>query len=188
MTFSITSQSLHFMIQVIPDSKLWYFFAIYTSNDFQSRTKLWDELINLSKTYRGKWFEGDFNQILKSNENYGGRYIDNYRSYIFYQYMDQCNMVDLGYKMCKYTWTNKRYKNRQNRILERLDKCVVNDSWILRYPQVTFTHMPRTQFDHCTLQVSLWTQHANNQKNPFILEPMRCGHSTFKGLIQSCFN
>uniref|UniRef100_M1DXE2 Retrotransposon protein, unclassified n=1 Tax=Solanum tuberosum TaxID=4113 RepID=M1DXE2_SOLTU len=81
----------------------------------------------------------------------------NSRSNLFRQCLDHYNLIDLGFKGCKYTWTNKRYKNRHDLILERLDRCAANNSWILGYPHCTVTHLPRTKSDHCPLQVRLWT-------------------------------
>lgn len=101
------------MVQVIPDSTPWFFTAIYASNDFLIRIKLWEDLINFSKYVKGGWLvDADFNDILKANEKFEGRHIDNERSILFKQCLDNCNMVDLGFKGCKYTLTNKRYKNR----------------------------------------------------------------------------
>ncbi|KAG5625866.1 hypothetical protein H5410_011084 [Solanum commersonii] len=48
--------------------------------------------------------------------------------------LNQCRMVDLGLNGSKYMWSNKRYKNRRNLILERLDRCLAINFWILKYP------------------------------------------------------
>ncbi|KAH0714910.1 hypothetical protein KY284_007815 [Solanum tuberosum] len=151
---TFTLQSIHVIIQVIPDSKPWYFSAIYTSSDFHTRTNIWEELINFSKSHKGDWIVGeDFNEILKASEKFRGRCINNSRSNLFRQCLDHYNLIDLGFKGCKYTWTNKRYKNRLDPILERLDRCAANNSWILGYPHCTVTHFPRTKSDHYPLQV-----------------------------------
>ncbi|KAK4708343.1 hypothetical protein R3W88_029268 [Solanum pinnatisectum] len=75
-------------------------------------------------------------------------------------------MIDLGFKGCKYTWTNKRYRNRSNLIFERLDRCS----------------------DHCPMLIAL--DHSNSKKGtkPFIMEPMWCGHPSFQPLVQHCFD
>ncbi|KAK4717557.1 hypothetical protein R3W88_015895 [Solanum pinnatisectum] len=77
-------------------------------------------------------------------------------------------MVDLGFRGSKYTWTNKRYRNRTNLILERLDMCVANTSWVIRYPNTTVTHLIRTKSDHYPLKVRL-----DNAQNPMHNKPFR---------------
>ncbi|KAG5585790.1 hypothetical protein H5410_046224, partial [Solanum commersonii] len=86
--------------------------------------------------------------------------------------LDHCNMVDLGYRGRKYSLTNKRYKNKTHFILERLDRCVANTSWIIRYPNDIVNHLSRTKFDHYPLQVRLENPQGTIQNKPFRMEPM----------------
>ncbi|KAG5585680.1 hypothetical protein H5410_046114, partial [Solanum commersonii] len=62
---------------------------------------------------------------------------------------------------CKYTWTNKRYRNRNSLILERLDRCVNNYLWVKLFPNSLVTHLPRTKFDHCSMLLELDNTHTN---------------------------
>lgn len=97
-------------------------------------------------------------------------------------------MVDLGYKGCKYTWTNKRFSNRRDLIFERRDKCVANDPRIKQFPEATVTHSPRTKSDHCPLLVNLYHPHRASHSKPFRLEPMWCRHPSFGDVIQRAFD
>lgn len=65
-------QNLHATIQITSESFLCFFTAIYASIDFQSRTKLWKELVTYSDSVNGDWLiGGDFNEVLKASETYG---------------------------------------------------------------------------------------------------------------------
>lgn len=68
---------------------------------------------------------GDFNEILTQNEKWGGRPINPTRSSLFRSCINYCNLIDLGFKGAKYTWTNSRI-NSNGLILERLDRCLDN--------------------------------------------------------------
>lgn len=41
--------------------------------------------------------------------------------FFFLNCINQCNLIELGFKCGKYTWTNKIYRNRQSLILRKLD-------------------------------------------------------------------
>ncbi|XP_047256075.1 uncharacterized protein LOC124888831 [Capsicum annuum] len=167
-SISITNQGVHVMVKVIPDPKPWLFSVVYASPDLSTRLSLWEELCQLAQSHNEDWLiGGDFNEVLSSNEKLGGNYPSPKRILEFRQCLDNCSMIDLGYKGCKYTKTNKRHRNRQCLILERLDRYVANDSWIKRYPESTMTHLPRTKSDHCPLLPAL-----SNQRSPLIANPL----------------
>lgn len=95
-------------------------------------------------------------------------------------------MINLGYKDCKYTWINKRHRNRFFLILKRLDRCVANKSWIKHFPNSCIMHISRTKSDHCSFLLSL-TEPTSPVPRPFKLEPIWCSHPTFRALIDQYF-
>ncbi|KAK4713628.1 hypothetical protein R3W88_019535 [Solanum pinnatisectum] len=141
---SITSQRIHVTVQVSTEPNQWFFSTIYASNDFTARTNLWNELTSFSKYIKGGWLIG----------------VIPMRSF------------KLAIMAVKYTSTNKRYRNRSKLIPERLHRCVANNSWIIRYPYSSITHLPRTKSDHCPLQVSLDSPSSLNNNKPFRMEPI----------------
>lgn len=68
------------------------------------------------------WLIGrDFNEVLIANEKLGGAPINVTRTSKFWDCLNFCNMVDLGFRGCKYTWTNRKQRNRTALIQKRLD-------------------------------------------------------------------
>lgn len=55
---SITSESIHVVVQVIPDPNPWLLTPICASNDFDARVRLWEEISEFAKTVKGDWFVG----------------------------------------------------------------------------------------------------------------------------------
>lgn len=143
------------MVKITSDHNPWLFYVVYASPNLTDRISLWEELTQLVQTITGDWLiGGDFNEVICSSEKLRGNSPLPKRMYDFRQCLNNYNMIDLGYKYFKYTWTNKRHRNRQCLILERLDRCVANDSWIKHFPKSTVTHLPRTKSDHCPLLLS----------------------------------
>lgn len=82
-------------------------------------------------------------------------------------YFNYCNLIDLGLRGRKYTWTNKRRMGAM--ILEMLDHIVANYEWLNLYPEAHVQHLSGTHSDHCPL---LLTLHKNtpSRNNTFRFE------------------
>ncbi|XP_075079762.1 uncharacterized protein LOC142165010 [Nicotiana tabacum] len=184
-----TPQGIHAMVKVLPNHTPWLFSAIYASNNLADKKLLWENLITISKTLTYNWFMGgDINEVLKARDKFGGNPINPSRSNMFWNCINECKLLDLGYKGSKFTWSNKRYNNRVSLILERIDRCFANESWISQYPETTLLHLPRTHSDHCPIQVILKGKPSNNLTRPFRFETMWASHLTFPSIINEAFN
>ncbi|XP_019246277.1 PREDICTED: uncharacterized protein LOC109225925 [Nicotiana attenuata] len=185
---STTPQGIHAMVKVLPDHTPWLFSAIYASNVLANRKLLWESLVTISKSYPNNWFlGGDFNEVLKARDKFGGNPINPSRSNLFWDCLNECNLLDLGYKGNKFTWTNKRYKNKTSLILERIDRCFANESWTFQYLEATVIHLPRTHSDHCPIQVVLKGDSLNYSNRPFRFESMWTSHPSFPSIINEAF-
>lgn len=61
---------------------------------------------------------GDFNDIFKANEKLGGRSLNHRRACKLWSNLNHCNLLDLGYKGTRFTWSNNRFHNN-SLIMER---------------------------------------------------------------------
>lgn len=81
---------------------------------------MWENLSSLSKNDIGPWMIGDdFNDIVSSNEKLRGKPMKSSRSSKIWKYINNCILIDLGFKGFKFTWSNHRKNNGV--ITERLD-------------------------------------------------------------------
>ncbi|XP_075091919.1 uncharacterized protein LOC142172057 [Nicotiana tabacum] len=130
---------------------------------------------------------GDFNEVLKARDKFGGNRISATRANHFWNCINKCNLIDLGFKGNKYTWNNKRYSNIHSPILERLDRCLATSDLIEMYPNASVSHLPRTYSDHCPLLISLYNVQTNHNR-PFRFETMWYGHPDLPLIIHQSFS
>lgn len=151
-----TSQEVHAMIKVHSFTSIWLFSCIYASSSRCNKKILWKYLRNIKTSYKGMWLiEGDFNELTSNSKKKGGNPINCSRARDFVDVINYCQFIDMGYKGSKYTWLNKRFKNKSKLILERLDRFMANDEWLQKYLDAQVYHLSRTHSDHCYLLISL---------------------------------
>lgn len=93
------------MVHVLFKPLPWFYHAIYASNDYATLTSLWEESSTSLMLFMGiGWLErGGVNEILRATNKYGWLSINNGRANVIKNCQDHCNLVDLGFKGCKYT-------------------------------------------------------------------------------------
>lgn len=80
----------------------------------------------------------------------GGHLILQSRANKFREYLDYCDLIDLGFNGPTFTWTNQR--EVWGLIQERLDRAIANQRWILKFPSASLLHLPRNlASDHCPI-------------------------------------
>lgn len=111
-----------------------FFFVsfVYAFNDHVERRTLWKDLTSFSKSIHNHlWMViKDFNVKRKPKEKLGGIFHDNLSK----EFNDMCNdsgLDNLWYSGSLFTWYNKN--NGDRRILCKLDKALINDSWLRNF-------------------------------------------------------
>jgi hypothetical protein len=120
-------------------------------------------LKDIATSNRDPWLlAGDFNDILGANEKKGGAPICLRKCLKFKERIDACQLMDLGAIGSKFTWRGPTYHGGQ-RIFERLDRALSNDSRWLEFPDGVVRVLPRLDFsDH----------------HPLLICPMEIPHQT----------
>lgn len=128
------------------------------------------------RVYDGPWLTlGDFNDIAFENEKFRGNMPNFNRMHEFNKMINDSKLLNLGFTGPKYTWSNCRKKNL---ILERLDRCMANSSWLDKFSNAIVTHLPRVHSDHCLLTVNL-SPTVKPTPKPFKIESMWLNHSSY---------
>ena len=80
----------------------------------------------------------------------------------FIALIEACGLVDIGFSGHKFTWSNKRFIN--HRIRKRLDRAMVNDSYLANILQTTTTHLSFTGSKYCPLLMEVISKEINHIK------------------------
>lgn len=83
---------------------------------------------------------GDFNDISKPNEKFGGSRANTYKINCFNNFILSCKLLDLGLEGPKFTWSNGRLNG--NLIHTRIDRSHENNEWLSLFPNCKVFHLP----------------------------------------------
>ena len=186
MLLSTTEQEIHATVKVRNSDPIWLISAIYARPRLSERRILWDNLKVVAQLHNLPWLMlGDFNEVLSSEDKFGGNQVNLNMALQFKDCLDVCNMLDLGFVGPKYTWTNRRPIS--DLILERIDRCFANPSWRVLYPKATVTHLIRTYSDHCPVLIELFGYTPSGQNKPFRFHTMWLLHPRFPNIVQEAW-
>ncbi|KAF7827350.1 reverse transcriptase [Senna tora] len=94
----------------------------------------------------------------------------------FNSFLNNCNLLDLGFVGPLFTWTNCQQDGHI--IRTRIDRAHATHSWINLFPNSKVYHLPRAHSDHCPILLNSNPLLLNDPK-PFRLEPFWLHHPTF---------
>ena len=108
---------------------------------------------------------GDFNEILEGQEhsNYEDSGLSTAGMREFEDVIQHCRLLDMGYQGPKFTWCNKR---SEGIICKKLDRILVNESWLHNHTQSYGVFEAGGCSDHLRVQFHLTSQ-AVGKKKPF---------------------
>ncbi|XP_058766533.1 uncharacterized protein LOC131640142 [Vicia villosa] len=134
----------------------WLFTAIYASPNDTKRRLIWDQLKNMASNIHLPWLlAGDFNNIAFASEKKGGAQAYSRKCKVFRNNIEECSLMDLGACGPAYTWCGPIF-HRGQRIYERLDRALSNESWRLEFHEAIVKVLSRVEFsDHHPLMISL---------------------------------
>ncbi|OMO61130.1 Endonuclease/exonuclease/phosphatase [Corchorus capsularis] len=115
-------------------------FWVYGPPEAEDRSKFWQLVQRRMEDQNIPWMcLGDFNDILYLHEKEGGNIKEYWKIRNFRDMVDGCNLIDLPFQGQKFTWIGKRDGLI---IKERLDRALVNTSWIEQYPNTQVFNNP----------------------------------------------
>lgn len=129
-----TRQEIHVIIKLHNSKFLWLFSCIYASNVAHDRNILWKNLKTIKDNYKGLWLLGVILMNSYENQKKRGRPIISTHSNSFWDIINYCELIDMGFKGSKYMWVNECFKNKSSLILEKLDRFFANDDWLHCFP------------------------------------------------------
>ncbi|XP_074299370.1 uncharacterized protein LOC141630450 [Silene latifolia] len=161
----VSVQCIHSLVtDKVRKMKFW-FTVVYGMNKAVEREPLWSSIRHYYSTVNGSWIVGgDFNTVLARNERIGGAPITNAEMRPLLQVVHDYELADLGARGAFFTWTNKHETG--SKIYSRIDRMLVNDKWIIKFPNSYVHFLPEGMFDHCPALVKL-KEEVYGRRAPF---------------------
>lgn len=128
----------------------WRLTRIYGCPEEEKRSITCDILRMLNAWDKGHWIcGGDFNLMMRCEEkkNRVGCNINEVR--MFREYVEECELLDLGFVGYEYTWNNNRPSKDNTQ--ERLDRILANAEWKNYFRASFVSHLPKSRSDHLPL-------------------------------------
>ncbi|XP_075649855.1 uncharacterized protein LOC142620359 [Castanea sativa] len=156
-----TSSPHHIDALINQNGVVWRFTRFYGHPETSKREEFWELMRQLHVSHSLPWLLiGDFNEILHSDEYWGSGSRPFHQIAEFTRVVDDCSLIDLGYRGPKFTWCNRRFEG--NLVYARLDWGLHNLEWMQLFPQSKLSHVPFGFSDHMALLVKLQTDVATS--------------------------
>ncbi|GJZ93434.1 RNA-directed DNA polymerase, eukaryota, reverse transcriptase zinc-binding domain protein [Tanacetum coccineum] len=149
MVISMSKQSIFCSVEVMQSKIKFYCTIVYASNNGNERRLLWNELL-YQKHITGQWpwiVLGDFNVTMNASEHSSG---GAHRTLDMQEFKDTMNALEVE-DICSngfhFTWT-KSLKNPNCTILKKLDRILINEEFMQKFPTAFGTFLPYIISDH----------------------------------------
>ncbi|XP_028087316.1 uncharacterized protein LOC114288025 [Camellia sinensis] len=100
----------------------------------------------------------------------------------FNSYILASELGDLSYSGCQFTWANKRDCGEY--IATKIDRVLVNESWLDKFPNSTAIFLPSTISDHSPAVVTV-SDAVSSYKKPFKFFNFWSKHKDFLSLVSN---
>ncbi|XP_020272651.1 uncharacterized protein LOC109847825 [Asparagus officinalis] len=128
---------------------------------------------------------GDFNSMLNNDEKLGGSMLSDTDTKDFNSFIEDCSLLHLKTLGSFFTWNNRH--DHETRIWCRLDRTLVNDSWINKYNSSHVEFLALNFSDHSPAVVSIYDEEIQGKKS-FKFFKMWTNHSNYLQTIISVWS
>ena len=96
---------------------------------------------------------GDFNETLFASEHFSRADRPEWQMRAFREALDDCSLLDLGWKGVEYTWDNQQ-QDAAN-VKARLDRALANSAMLNLFEESRVRHVSSIESDHCFIVIEL---------------------------------
>ncbi|XP_028117450.1 uncharacterized protein LOC114315081 [Camellia sinensis] len=130
-------------------------------------------------------FLGDFNAIRYRQEKVGGSSVWSNENEEFNTYINSSDLTDLSYGGCQFTWANKRADG--DYIATKIDRVLVNEDWLVKYPESSASFLPSGISDHSPAVVNI-SETKTSFKKPFKYFDFWSKHPDFLNCVSATWD
>jgi hypothetical protein len=134
------------------EGKEWRFTGVYGEPKTELRARTWEALRYLRAQDDRPWLcAGDFNEILRAEEQLGGNPRSERQMTAFRDCLMDCNLSDIGFSGYEFTWNNRR--EAAENVQVRLDRATATASFLDIFPMTHVEHIMMEESDHLALLI-----------------------------------
>ncbi|XP_021715737.1 uncharacterized protein LOC110683653 [Chenopodium quinoa] len=158
---------------------------VYGLHSIHYRLPLWDGISSIGAV-SGPWLViGDFNFVLNSYDRVNGNVITDYEVNHFRSFVDNLDLCELKSNGSFYSWSNKGHVD--GRIATRIDRGLVNQAWLSKFPHVESIYLPPFLSDHNPLLVEV-SRFAATKGRPFRFLNCLADHADFCSIVEKSWH
>ena len=129
---------------------------------------------------------GDFNEIVRQEEKWGGAPRDNNQMQLFQDVIDECHLWTWG--MWGLSSGGKKHYVDGHSIRIRLDRCLATNSWFQKFPRTRIHHLSCLSSDHSPLLINLSGLPEPRRKRYFRFEEMWLSDPTCVEMVEQVWS
>ena len=151
-----SNQLIHVKIENFDLSIAFEASFVYGLHSTQDRRSLWRDLKMCAASVGSlPWISlGDFNVVLNSNEIFGSTLGRDHGAEEFNDCVNATCLVDLRNTGCFFTWNNRR-SDAEQFIKKKLDRALVNQGWMGKFPTTFAEFLPPGISDHSPIVIHM---------------------------------
>ncbi|XP_020693438.1 uncharacterized protein LOC110107505 [Dendrobium catenatum] len=156
-TFSVIEASSQMILGKldVTEKNSWIVASVYGSTDAHERKRLWDDLERHCLGNLPMVVGGDFNFVLSQAEKRRGKkFTLTQGSKDLNNFMIKNDLHEVKSMGPRFTWCNN--KSGSDRILEKLDICLINSSALDIIHLALVRHLNRIASDHCPIMLDIF--------------------------------
>ncbi|XP_028063034.1 uncharacterized protein LOC114266352 [Camellia sinensis] len=184
---SMSSQHIFCKINDLATNEDFFATFVYAENKHTLRKILFETMYHISRT-KSKFlcvFLGDFNAIRYQQEKVGGssNWTNDHEE--FNTYVNKSELADLSYGGCQFTWANKWGDGAY--IATKIDRLLVNESWLDQFPESTASFLPPGISDHSPTVINISVTRCSFKK-PFKCFDFWSQHPEFLNTVSNTWD
>jgi hypothetical protein len=165
----------------------WRMSFIYGEPNRSLRNRTWDIMKQMRSDSDLAWVcLGDFNEMLRKEEQLGPNAMEEYLINGFREAVDVCQLCDIGY--IGLDWTFEKKVDGGQFVRVRLDRVLASASWSSCFPLAAVRHLTAVKSDRCPILLSCVPDERSDQirskGKPFRYEIMWETNKSIKSVIQ----
>ncbi|XP_026449841.1 uncharacterized protein LOC113349978 [Papaver somniferum] len=163
-------------------SKTCHIHFIYGEPNSSLRQDFWEQQCQqtIAPLDEPIFFIGDFNALLGTEDKNGGLEVDDPDFKNLRNFCTVFNLHDPGFYGTRFTWSNMQQGH--DLILERLDRCLINQTAEDLFPKLCVNNIPRDSSDHCPMHIG-FNYEDNCMPRPFHFMAMWIEDPTYRDII-----